>query len=159
MLSFVAAHTWTARPLGWQALVDMDRPTLAVALCALVLIPVLVSSILPRAKEADVPAVNPPGPFMPMIVKQAECLFTGMDALRKARKIFGINKSYKIVTHTGNFTVLPREAATEIRNDPRMDFRKATSVRSPLHFLPPFNPPAPHPLGLPFLLNVFLTSN
>lgn len=138
MSSSVAADTWTAKPLGWQALVDMDRSTLALALCALVLVPVLVSSLLPRAKETDVPAVKPPGPFMPMTVKQVESIFTGMDALRKARKIFGSNKSYKIVTQSGHFTVLPREVATEIRNDRRMDFRKAATVRSPFASLAPF---------------------
>lgn len=145
MASFVGGGTaWLqATLLGGQAF-EFDRSTIALALIALVLVPVLVSSRLGGGggKEIKVPIANPPGPFETWAQKKLESVHKGMEILHQARTRFG-NKPYKMMTQSGPVIVLPRELASEIRNNPNLSFTRFVEVRfnyPRVDLLCPFSP-------------------
>ncbi|KAL8306511.1 hypothetical protein RB597_002991 [Gaeumannomyces tritici] len=143
MASFVGGGAaWLQAPLlGGQAF-QFDRSTIALALIAFVLVLVLVSSRLGGGggKETKVPIANPPGPFETWAQKKLESAHKGMEILHQARTRFG-NKPYKMMTQSGPVIVLPRELASEIRNNPNLSFTRfvedfpTQDAFTPLHLM------------------------
>ncbi|KAJ3533613.1 hypothetical protein NM208_g7907 [Fusarium decemcellulare] len=116
-----------------QVLAHVQPVHIVVALLVIVLISVASSS---RKKEVTI--VNPPAWFEPRLYKQLGFVKHGLEIMDNARQRFS-GKPFRVLTETGEVTVLAPTFAHEIRNHPSLNFRSA--VLKDFHaYLPAFAP-------------------
>uniref|UniRef100_L7JH56 Uncharacterized protein n=1 Tax=Pyricularia oryzae (strain P131) TaxID=1143193 RepID=L7JH56_PYRO1 len=119
------------QPVG-QGFLEMSQSTIAVTLAALVLVPVIASYIFAGRKgAAEIPLMNPPGPFELALSKAVQFPQQGLDLYNKARKLFP-DQPVKFITNAGTLTILPSDRAQEVKGIRSLDFRKSFSYSAPL---------------------------